>query len=223
MPLLADEQPTQHADAGVVSDARARQRRRHGIAAAVIGIALAGGLAAAIVGNWESGPSTRGAHEAQLVLTARAAENVCRSRLRVPPQRIGGAGAWRTVLVERHAPATIALFDATGGGAAFTCLVGRLPTSGVMGGVSGALARPLAVGLLVVGSGSGRLLPKEGSTQYSWIEGRTGAGVTGVTVRFATGESIVARSADGWFLASWRGRRPLARTNAITATTSRGG
>jgi hypothetical protein len=220
-PLLVDESLTQHPDAGVVSDARARQRRRRGIAAAVIGIAVAGGVTAAVVGGGSQPEShARVASESQLVIT-RAAEDICRSRLSAPVKRVPGAGyrgAWRTILLERRVPATLILFAETRGRAERTCLVGGQRNSGVMTGVNGNLAPAAAGTISVVGSGGGRLSPKQGSAQFSWIEGRAGPGVNRVTIRFENGQHLAARIAHGWFLAWWPGRRALAKRDAIIAT-----
>jgi hypothetical protein len=70
-----------------------------------------------------------------------------------------------------------------------------------------------------MGSGGYRTPPPEGSGLFSWIVGRAGTGVSAVTVRFADGGNVVARSAGGWFLEWWRGRRPLALMHAITAAS----
>jgi hypothetical protein len=91
----------------------------------------------------------------------------------------------------------------------------------VAGGYSTRPPAPVAADAVsIAGSGGYKTPPAEGSQLFSWIVGRDGTAVSAVIVRFADGGHVVAHRERGWFLALWRGRRPLARTNAINAVAT---
>jgi hypothetical protein len=70
-------------------------------------------------------------------------------------------------------------------------------------------------------SGSTTTAPDEGSRQFSQVVGRTGSGVTGVTVRLNDGTGVKATCANGWFLAWWPGSHGLRATEVTTAKGTR--
>jgi hypothetical protein len=240
MSLAVEDPPTRLPDAGVVRDARARRRRRRRrtLAAALLGIATSGALVAGFAGNSRSGSPARGAHGRPVgfATPGESPEQRCRSQLPAATDLVPGAGRcaprprppalsvgfWHTVLADTRGPITIIVFEAATGRANEVCFVGRTPKSGVLAGGYG--TRPpapvAAEAVSIVGSGGYKTPPAEGSHRFSWIVGRAGTAVGAVTVRFADGGHVVARRAGGWFLAWWRGRRPLALTHAINAVVT---
>jgi hypothetical protein len=233
--------PTQLPDAGVVRDARARQgrRRRRTIAGALLGIVLVGAAAAGLAGSPGPGSTGNASPERLVGLKGRVAtaDQRCRSRLPTAAELAPGAprrlaplppalsvGFWHAVLIDRHGPTTAIVFESATRRAHFECFIGRVPKSGLLaGGYSTRAPAPVAAGAVAItGSGGYRTQPAEGSELFSWIVGRAGTGVSAVTVRFADGGHVVARSAGRWFLARWRGRRSLALTDAITAEVALG-
>jgi hypothetical protein len=240
MSLAVEDPPTQFADAGVIRDARARQgrRRRRTIAGALLGVLSVSAIAAGVTGNSRPRSTGKAAPERLVGLGGRfaRAEQTCRSRLptaaelapgasprRVPRPAALSRGFWHTVLVDSDAATTAIVFDSATRRAHFECFVGRTAKSELLAGSYGIRprARVAAEAVSIVGSGGYRTLPAEGSEVFSWIVGRTGTGVSAVIVRFADGGHVVARSAGGWFLAWWRGRRPLTLRDAIAAEVAR--
>jgi hypothetical protein len=67
------------------------------------------------------------------------------------------------------------------------------------------------------GSGSRSTPRDEGSHQFSWVVGRTGAGVRGVTIRLDNGTRVAASRAKGYFLAWWPGSHGIRTTEVTTA------
>jgi hypothetical protein len=240
MSLAVEDPPAPPADAGVVREARGRQnrRRRRVLAAAVLGVALGGAAAGGIAGSSGSGRSVRAGKESFETFAARrhlSAEGVCRSLLPAAGEFAPGGprrrfrdpklsyAFWRTILVTGTGPGTMIMFESADRRATRDCFVGREPRSATMGGsyAVGPPAWPLpALAPSSVSepmSGGARTLPSEGSEQFSWIAARVGVRVRGVTVRFLDGGHVAARIANGWYFAWWRGRRPLAKTDAIIA------
>jgi hypothetical protein len=239
--LAVADPPTRLPDAGVVRDARVRQgrRRRRTIAGALLGIVLVGAAAAGLAGSSGSGSTGHASPERLVGLKGRFASAAQRCRSRLPraaelapgaPHRVAplppalSLGFWHTVLVDRQGPTTAIVFESATRRAHFECFIGRIPKSGMLAGGYGTRPpAPVAADTVaLMGSGGYRTPPAEGSELFSWIVGRAGTGVSAVTVRFADGGHVVARSTGGWFLAWWRGRRPLALTDAIAAEVALG-
>lgn len=233
MSLAVEDPPTQLPDAGVVRDARAHQRRRRRriIAIALLGVAL--GVVGGIAGSSRSGSSQVGkeSFEAFAARHHLSAEGRCRSLLPTDSELSPGGqrrrfrnpqlsyGFWRTVVVDRSGPHTWFVFESVDRRANWECFVGRKPKSAMGGGGYGTRPRaPVAAHSVSEPiSGGARTLPEEGSEQFSWIAARVGAGVHNVTIRFLDDGHTAARITNGWYFAWWRGRRPLARANAIVA------
>jgi hypothetical protein len=129
------------------------------------------------------------------------------------------AGSWHTVVIDTRGPYTMILLAAAHGAAELSCLSGRQPIS--LGGSFGAhRPPPVPAGhISLVSSGSTTTPPDEGSQHFSQLVGRTGQGVTGVTLRLRDGTRVTASVANGWFLAWWPGTQ---RGTGIEATTSTG-
>jgi hypothetical protein len=131
------------------------------------------------------------------------------------------AGSWRTVVVDSRGPYISILFIADRGAAAFSCFSGRHPKQASFGGSYAPQPRPPvpAGQVSIVSSGFTTTPPSEGSLQFSRLVGRTGPGVTGVTLKLRDGTRVTASVANGWFLAWWPGTQG---GTGIEVTTSTG-
>jgi hypothetical protein len=127
------------------------------------------------------------------------------------------AGGWRAVAVDTRGPYTMILFTAAHGAAELSCFSGRQP-----GSLGGSFAThpppPVPAGrVTIVSSGSTSTPPGEGSHHFSQVVGRTGPGVTGVTLTLRNGTRVTATLANGWFLAWWPGTQRGIATHVTTA------
>ena len=164
-----------------------------GIAAAVAAIVTLGSSAAPAFAGWRATPSNPAPGQ-----LAQAAE-AC------------GQGLGSPVLIDSRGPYTAAIYaDST---TSDVCLSGN----GVSMSSSSTSAAPASVT-------AGRIQLDGGGTRDSagnaltLVDGRTGAGVTGVTIKRSDGSSVQATVANGWYLAWWPGT--VAATTAEVTTTS---
>jgi hypothetical protein len=130
------------------------------------------------------------------------------------------AGGWHTVLIDSRGPYTVILFVAAHGAAELSCFSGRQPTRAALGG-SFATHRPppAPAGHVSIVSWGSRTTPAdEGSQHFSQIVGRTGPGVTSVTLKLRDGTRVRASLANGWFLAWWPGTQGGTATEVRTST-----
>lgn len=138
-----------------------------------------------------------------------------RPRLPIAPLPTRG---WHAILLDTRGPYTTVVFEVDRGRAVSTCFVG---SRGLASSGTGVGARPpgsVPPGQAVYrSSGSTTTLGDEGAHQFSMVVGRTGAGVTGVTVRLNDGTRVRATCANGWFLAWWPGSHGLSATEVTTA------
>ncbi len=210
---------------------------RTALALATITLAAAAAIAISLVGlgtdaprafaGWSATPTAAGRDQTQRAVAP------CRSQLADLPRRHGteaGIGpralstlparGWRPVLVDTRGPYTTVLFEVDRGRAVSTCFAGS----------RGAISLGTAVGarpparvpprrVAYASSGSTTTPPDEGSRQFSYVVGRTGAGVRGVTVRLNDGARVTASCANGWFLAWWPGSHGLRATEVKTASS----
>ena len=139
--------------------------------------------------------------------------------LSAPPVPVS---SWHTVLIDTRGPYTLILFEAEHGRATAVCFGGGR-YGGALGAGIGVLApAPVRPGRAIYsGSGSRATPPSEGSHQFSWVIGRTGAGVEGVTIRLNDGTRVGASRAKGWFLAWWPGSHGIRATEVTTAAGTR--
>jgi hypothetical protein len=130
------------------------------------------------------------------------------------------AGGWHTVLIDSRGPYTMILFVAAHGAAELSCFSGRHPMRASLGGgFATHPPPPVPAGhVSIVSSGSRTTPPDEGSQQFSQLVGRTGPGVTGVTLRLRDGTRVAASLTNGWFLAWWPGTQGGTATEVTTAT-----
>jgi hypothetical protein len=131
------------------------------------------------------------------------------------------AGGWQTILTDVRGPYTVLLFTAADGQAVLSCFSGRDPGKvSLQGAFATNPAAVVPAGQIVVRTyGSNRTRPDEGSAQFSRIVGRTGSGVTAVSVRLSDGKQVAASTANSWFLAWWPG---TAQATAAEVTTASG-
>jgi hypothetical protein len=203
------------------------------VAAAVVAVSLVGlgtDTPRAFAG-WSATPTARGGGQ------VRRAERACRpdlptsARIEHAQNTASGphepwpipairAGSWRTVVIDTRGPYTVILFVAAHGAAELSCFSGRQPTQGSLGGSFGTRTPPPvpAGHVSIVSSGSHTSAPDEGSRQFSQLVGRTGPGVTGVTLRLRDGTRVTASLANGWFLAWWPGTQGGTATEVRTST-----
>lgn len=179
--------------------------------------------------GWSATPTTAVGNQIE------AAESGCMSRMAAaarieraeaatprpassPPLPVAPADGWRTVLADTRGPYTVILFEASGGRAESSCFTGPTPTLGAIGSsVSAQSPTPVPAGeASVVSSGSNTTPTDEGSKQFSRLVGRTGAGVSGVTLRLSDGSRVTATCANGWFLAWWPGTQPAVAVEVMT-------
>ncbi len=152
----------------------------------------------------------------------------CRTRLASLPGRVGRlpggiptirAGGWHAVLVDTRGPYTMTVFQADHGRAVASCFAGSRGQGSLGAAIGVRPPAPVAPGhVSYASSGSNTTPANEGSRQFSRVIGRTGAGVTGVTVRLNDGTRVKATCANGWFLAWWPGSHGLSTTEVTTAT-----
>src|SRR5271165_155888 len=130
------------------------------------------------------------------------------------------AGSWHVVLTDTRGPYTMVLFVAAHGSAELSCFSGRQPRPDSLGGSFGTHPPPPvpAGHIAVVSSGSNTTPPDEGSQHFSQLVGRTGPGVTGVTLRLRDSTRVRASLANGWFLAWWPGTQGGTATEVSTST-----
>ena len=133
------------------------------------------------------------------------------------------ANAWRTVLIDTRGPYTLILFEAEHGRATSVCFTGNRKNQGALGtGIGLRPPAPVPPGRATYSGSGSRATPRsEGSHQFSWVVGRTGAGVTGVTIRLGNGTRVAASRAKGWFLAWWPGSHGIRATEVTTAAGTR--
>jgi hypothetical protein len=113
------------------------------------------------------------------------------------------------------------LFAAAHGAAELSCFsAGHQQPISLGGSFATHTPPPVPAGhVSIVSSGSTSTPPAEGSRHFSQVVGRTGRGVTRVTLRLRDGTRVMASLANGWFLAWWPGTQ---RGTATEVTTSKG-
>jgi hypothetical protein len=162
-------------------------------AAAIAAIVSLGATAAPAFAGWKSTPTAPA--PGQLVQAAQA----CGQDLGSP------------VLTDSRGPYTASIYaDAT---TSDLCLNG----SGVSMSSSSTSVAPASVAAGQIQLGGGGTRDSAGSA-LTLVDGRTGAGVTAVTIKRSDGSSVQATVANGWYLAWWPGA--VTATNAEVTTAS---
>jgi hypothetical protein len=164
-----------------------------GVAAAVAAIVTLGSSAAPAFAGWRATPTIPAPGQ-----LAQAAQ-VC------------GQGLGSAVLTDSRGPYTAAIYaDST---TSDLCLSGN----GVSMSSSSTTGSPVSVpaGRIELGGGGTR---DSAGNALTLVDGRTGAGVTAVTIERSDGSSVRATVANGWYLAWWPGT--VTATNAQLTTGS---
>jgi hypothetical protein len=238
----AAELPDNVSDRVLADDFRPRRSiGRPALAAAALALAGAAVFVVSIVGlgsdpprafaGWSAAPTAATSDQIN------KARSLCRSQLARMAQHLlssreaGSRGhhpliarvvpvdAWHTVLIDTRGPYTLILFEAEHGRATSVCFGGSR-NQGALGADIGARApAPVPRGRASYNASGSNVTPKnEGSHQFSWVVGRTGAGVNGVTIRLNNRTRVTASHAKGWFLAWWPGSHGIRATEVATAT-----
>jgi hypothetical protein len=153
---------------------------------------------------------------AEHLLTSLAAESRGHRPPSAPPVSVN---AWHTVLIDTRGPYTLILFEAGHRRATSVCFTGSRNQGALSAGIGVRPPAPVPPGRVTYSGSGGRATPRdEGSHQFSWVIGRTGAGVDGVTIRLNNGTRVDASRANGWFLAWWPGSHGIRATEVTTAT-----
>lgn len=218
---------------------RARQRRR-----LVLSVTFGGGVAAATAaalvftaGNapsvafagWSASPTAPAS--GQLV----AAEAACLARLpsSSDTERARADGTahapvmesllkiapseWQVALSDTRGSFTMLILEAAKGQAQATCLSGTSPSSTALsvGPVGGQPSSPPEGQATAVSTGSQGVV---NGNAFTYIEGRVGAAVTGITLVLAGGTRVSATVANGLFLAWWPGSQQAISEEVATST-----
>jgi hypothetical protein len=164
-----------------------------GAAAAVTAVfALSSGAAPAFAG-WQATPTSPA--PGQLAHAAQAC----------------GQDLGNPVLTDSRGPYTVSIYaDST---TRDVCLSGN----GVSMSSSSTSAAPVSVAAGQIELDGGGTRDSAGNA-LTLVDGRSGAGVTGVTIERSDGSSVQATVTDGWYLAWWPGT--VAATNAEVTTAS---
>jgi len=247
----AAELPSDASSRLLAADYRPRPGLRRPALAAGGAVAVAGAVVAvSLIGlgtdtsrafaGWSATPTASSADQARRAREACVSRLPTSARIRDAQETASGAhkpwpiptitaGSWRTVVVDTRGPYTVILFAAAHDAAELSCFSGREPMRAALGGSFGThTPPPVPAGhVSIVSSGGHTTPPEEGSLQFSQLVGRTGRGVTGVTLRLRDGTRVKASLANGWFIAWWPGTQGGTATEVTTATgtaaTSRGG
>ena len=237
----AAELPGNVSDGVLAGDFRPRGSvGRAALAAATLTLAVAAVFAVSVVGigsdpprafaGWSATPTaatsdqvnkarslcrSQLARMAQHLLTSRAAESRAHHPLSA---RAVPVNAWHTVLIDTRGPYTLILFEAEHGRATSVCFGGSRNQGALGAGIGARPPAPVPPGRVTYsGSGSSVTPRNEGSHQFSWVVGRTGAGVKGVTIRLNNRTRVTASRAKGWFLAWWPGSHGIRATEVASA------
>ncbi len=217
VPELGEEWITSHQAAliAVLPQRRSRPRKwvalagATGVAATVSSLVLVGGGEQSAFAGWSASPTPPAAGQ----LTA--ADAVCQAHLvQLPPAANKGTDPASLVpeLSDVRGPYTVTVLgNGTQNGA--LCIAapnGNTALRWIMR--SGA---PVGTGAIAVDQVS--ILARDGQP-YTLVEGRTGDGVTGVTLALGNGNEVTTTSGNGVFVAWWPGSQLI--TSAIVATAT---
>jgi hypothetical protein len=164
-----------------------------GIAAAVTAIVTLASSAAPAFAGWQPTPTTPGPGQ-----LAQAAQS-CGQNLGNP------------VLTDSRGPYTASIYASATSSA--LCLTGDGVS--MASGATSASAVTVPAGQIDLGGGGSR---DSAGDALTLVDGRTGAGVTAVTIERSDGSSVQATVTNGWYLAWWPGT--VTATNAQVTSAS---
>jgi hypothetical protein len=166
-----------------------------GIAAAVAAVVTLGSSTAPAFAGWQATPTTPAAGQ-----LAQAAQS-CGQDLGSP------------VLTDSRGPYTAAIYANATTGA--TCLSGNGVSMSSRTNWATPTPATIAAGQIQPGGGGAR---DSAGNALTLVDGRTGAGVTAVTIERSDGSSVQATVSNGWYLAWWPGT--VTATKALITTAS---
>ncbi len=218
VPELSEEWIVSHRT--VLVDALSHRRRRPltwaalvgatGVAASVSTLVLVGGGEQYAFAGWSASPTAPAAGQ----LTA--ADAGCQARLaQLPPSTNKGTDPASLVpeLSDVRGPYTVTVFGNGTESGVLLCIAtpdGNMAVRWIAG--SGAPAGPGAIAVDQVS------VLAHGGQPYTLVEGRTGAGVTGVTLTLGNGSEVTATDGNGAFVAWWPGSQSVTSATVATAT-----
>jgi len=174
-----------------------------GTAAAVGALVSLGSSAGPAFAGWQPTPSTPA--PGQLA----QAEQAC------------GQGLGSPVLTDSRGPYTAAIYADSA--TSDVCLSGNgvsMSSSSTLGGGGPGVGRSAATASVAAGQielAGGGTRDSAGNA-LTLVDGRTGAGVTAVTIERSDGSSVHATVADGWYLAWWPGTVAATKADVTTAS-----
>ena len=137
-----------------------------------------------------------------------------------PVARTAPINGWRTVLIDTRGPYTMIVLEQGNGRATSTCFAGHhgeISDGTAIRDAGSPPPAPVPRGHIAYGSSGSTTTPRaEGAHSFSYVVGRTGAGVRGVAVRLNDGTRVTATTANGWFLAWWPGSHGIRATEVTT-------
>lgn len=168
--------------------------------------------------GWTAAPTAATGNQLSTARSSCRAMLIRMSQLRPPGRPVVAPGAWHTILFDTRGPYTLTLYEAGNGRATSVCFTGSRGQSSLGAGIGTRPPAPVPPGRAAYQSSGSTVTPRdEGSRQFSYVAGRTGAGVTGVTIRLNDGTRVTASRATGWFLAWWPGSHGIRATEVTTA------
>jgi hypothetical protein len=177
------------------------------VVASVSTLVLFGGSEPYAFAGWSASPTTPSNSQ---VTTA---DTVCRARLAQLGSSIKGTDVASLVpeLSDVRGPYTVTVF---GNGAQNGALCVSAPGATALRWImrSGV---PVDTGAIAVDQVS--VLARDGQP-YTLVEGRTGHGVTGVTLALGNGSNVTATSGNGLFVTWWPGSQNITSASVSTAT-----
>jgi hypothetical protein len=179
-----------------------------GVAATVSSLVLLGGSEQSAFAGWS--PSPTPPVSGQLT----AADGACQAHIAQLPPSNKGAGTASLVpdLSDVRGPYTVTVFD-NGTGNSLLCITTPDGNSALRWITQPGV--PVGAGAIAVEQVS--ILARDGQP-YTLVEGRTGDGVTGVTLALGNGSTVTATNGNGVFVAWWPGSESI--TSAIVSTAT---
>ena len=217
VPELSDEWITSHQTALIAALSPGRSRPLKwtalagatGVAATVSSLVLIGGGEQSAFAGWSAAPTPPASGQ----LTA--ADTVCQAHLaQLPTSSNKGADAASLVpeLSDVRGPYTVIVFGngVESGALCISTADGNTALRWLLRS-----GTPVGTGAIAVDQVS--ILARDGQP-YTLVEGRSGDGVTGVTLNLGNGSAVTATSGNGVFVAWWPGSQHITSANVSTAT-----
>jgi hypothetical protein len=134
-------------------------------------------------------------------------------RIRIEYSR---AARWKAVAVDTRGPYTLSLL--IHGDRHASCFIGPRASGYAVAVVVGYYNPKVAPAADEINDAGGITGDGSGKDAHTFVEGRAGSGVEGVTLLLADGQRVVATTEKGWYLAWWPGKSPLRAVEVKTAS-----